>query len=255
MRRTSDLTEFLNAPENSVTRERLFFHRLCFDMYTAAAKRGYPLVVFSPEVDREGYDLVVDDGDNECRIQLKSRLVSSQTRIWKTWKRFLRPSLRDSGWFGFERSPEGVGLGGGVVIIEGNTRGDDFQITYHFTDLLILAALECGWIPGKAPARSQPRRRAPHNPGEQATDIIRQLRFGLGHERLHLPIGVFVKAKGIDELLALIGLHSSIHTNFRYRLHLRLGSKYNARTHGPLEHQILNDLATLVEHAGTVPET
>lgn len=243
-RPTSDITTFLKAPENSVTRERLLFHKLSFDMYCAAARRGYALVVFTPEVDREGYDLVLDDGDNECRIQLKSILASSKAGIWKTRKRFLRPLLRNAEWFGFDLSPEGVGLGGGLVLMECE---EDLGITYHYTDLLILAALSHGWIPGKAPVRQQRTAGSPRTPGEQASDIITKLRVGSGEERVDLPIGVFVTAKGIDQLLPLIGLHSSVNTNLRYRLWLRLGKGYQARTHGPLEREIRNDFKVVLQ--------
>ena len=46
-----DLQSFLKAGENTVTRERLLFHRFCFDAYLAVSRRMYALAVLSIEVD------------------------------------------------------------------------------------------------------------------------------------------------------------------------------------------------------------
>ena len=62
----TQLKQFLNAPINSKTRERIFFNRLYFDIKLAAARRGYSLTVFEPEVDREGFDVVLDDADTSA---------------------------------------------------------------------------------------------------------------------------------------------------------------------------------------------
>lgn len=77
------LKAFLSEPINSVTRERIFFNRLYYDLKLAAARRGYALTVFEPEVDRESYDIVLDDGDVERRFQLKTRMADSKTKTWE----------------------------------------------------------------------------------------------------------------------------------------------------------------------------
>lgn len=87
------LKKFLNAPVNTVTRERMFFNKLYFDLKLAAARRGYHLSVFEPEVDRDKFDVLLDDGDNERRIQLKAFSKSSGTSQWSSNKRFMRPDI------------------------------------------------------------------------------------------------------------------------------------------------------------------
>jgi hypothetical protein len=230
----SILTKFFLDTRNSVTRERLLLHRLSFDLYVAAAKRGYALALFSIEVDREGYDLVLDDGDYEARLQLKSILSSSTTRVWKTVKHLLRPQLLVAEKLGFELSPEGVGLGGGIVLIEFNTESPSLHVTYGYTDVVILSAMARGWVPGQESNR------------KQAETLLAELRKGSGAAKLEVPIGVFVRPKGPDELLALSGLHSISSTQFRYQIGLRLGRGYNFTEHGPLEDQIRTDLAILL---------
>jgi hypothetical protein len=59
---------FLEAKVNSVSRERIFHNKLFFDLKLAAARAGYHLSVFEPEVDRDAFDVFLDDGDNERRI-------------------------------------------------------------------------------------------------------------------------------------------------------------------------------------------
>jgi len=223
----------------------MLFHRLCFDLYASAVRAGYPLTVFSPEVDREGYDLVLDDGDYERRVQLKSILSVSSTRAWNTTKRFLRPELRSAGRLDFEVSPEGVGVDGGIVLIECDSKDPNLPVVYHFTDLMVLASVEQGWVPGKAPTRASHPSNASRTPGEQARDLLQELRTGSGHTKVEVPIGVFVKAVGPNELLALIGLHSSVNCTLRYMFDLRMGPDYDRPTHGPLETEIATQFSRL----------
>ena len=66
------LTRFLKAERNSITREVLLRHKFIFDVLLAAARRDYALQIFLGEVDREGFDIVLDDTDAIRKIQLKS---------------------------------------------------------------------------------------------------------------------------------------------------------------------------------------
>lgn len=232
----SSLTKFLLDPKNSVTRERLLYHRLCADLYASAARAQYPLTVFSPEVDRDGYDLVLDDSNNEYRVQLKSMLSVSSTRVWKTTKRFLRPGRHFAGWHGFKLSPKDEGVGGGIVLIECDSRKSDLPVTYRFTDLLILASIQKKWIPGKAAIRAQ--RNGNRTPSEQARDLILSLKSGSGSDPIKVPFGVFVTAASPDALAEIIGLHALGNTSLRYQINLRLRDKFDAAAHRPLEQRI-----------------
>jgi hypothetical protein len=133
------LTEFLKDPKNSVSRERIFYNRLYYDLKVAAARSDYDLQIFAPEVDRDGYDVIFDDRDNQRHIQLKTVLCSSGTVHWKGKKRFLRPSLAYAERLGFV--PAKSGLGGGVILIEIDDATNDGTVRYAYTDYFITLAL------------------------------------------------------------------------------------------------------------------
>lgn len=72
------LQAFLKAKVNSVSRERIFHNKLFFDLKLAAARARYHLSIFEPEVDRDAFDIFLDDGDNERRIQVKTAVPWGQ---------------------------------------------------------------------------------------------------------------------------------------------------------------------------------
>lgn len=59
----SRLAQYLREAANSVGREKTFNYRLYFDLKLAAALGNYHLQVFQPDVDKDGYDLVLEDGN------------------------------------------------------------------------------------------------------------------------------------------------------------------------------------------------
>lgn len=138
------LATFLHADANTVTRERLLFHRFCFDTCLAAARDGYPLAVLSIEVDREGFDVVLDDGDRERRIQLK--IVDGTTGKWSVPKRLIRPEAPVAARLGFRTTIEGKGIGGAIVVMEYDTATPALDVRYLLCDAHILAARAHGWI-------------------------------------------------------------------------------------------------------------
>jgi len=71
------LQEFLNKPKFSHSREALFNHKLLYDLKLVAARAGYHLSVYFPDVDHEGFDIILDDGDNLKKIQLKTVVKNS----------------------------------------------------------------------------------------------------------------------------------------------------------------------------------
>ena len=201
----TELTKFLNAPVNSKTRERIFFNRLYFDIKLAAARRGYSLTVFEPEVDREGFDVVLDDADTRRHLQLKSATVSAGTKKWTTTPRLLRPELIEIERMHFESSPHGEGLGGGVILILIDDEKAECPVKYFFTDLYIVAALSAGLmtqVGTRGNGVKQLRR-------DQARRVLDQLYEERDHNaELVLPRAVFLELKSPDCLLAIAGLHS-----------------------------------------------
>jgi len=236
----TDLKTFLKADENTVTRERLLFHRFCFDMYLAAARRAYPLAVLSIEVDREGFDVVLDDGDRERRIQLKA--VDAKTASWKTTKRFLRPEASLAQDLRFQPTIEGIGVGGAIVVMQYDPDAPDLSIKYLFCDAHILSAMAEGWVPRPKPRGRGRKPGSPHT----AEQLLTLLNCGIGAEHIEVPKGLFVEARGPEHLLALLEMHSPEDHQWCFMLRLRLGRQYTPETHGPLEREIQKHLQQLI---------
>jgi hypothetical protein len=195
------ISKFFKHPDNSGIREKIFFHRLYYELTLAAAHRGAFLQVFTPEVDREGFDIVLDDGEVSRRFQLKSFVKSARTASWKIQRRLLRPERRDAEALGFEFSPTGTGLGGGVILIKIDDSDDSCPVSYFYTDVFVLTALADEMIVSKRPARAR-----------QARNLISELRQGRGREPVPVPAGVFFKIRSASCLLAAAGFHSTEET-------------------------------------------
>ena len=203
MSKTDTLRTFLNDPRNTVSRERMFFNRLYFDLKLAAATRGYPLSIFEPEVDREGYDVVIDDADTQRRFQLKVFTHSSGTAQWCASKRFLLPPYPDNGVLGFETSPEGVGLGGGVIVMDVNDSDPSCPATLLYTDIYLIDAMEIGLVVNKDKTRSARTRK-------WCVEFKRQLGKTKHREKIKLRKPLFVRIDTVNALLAIAGFHSVI---------------------------------------------
>src|SRR5690606_36943725 len=118
---------------------------------------GYALAVFQPEVDRDAYDVVLDDGDYERRFQLKSYLKDAGTSKWDIGKNLLRPEDVYAEKLCLELPL--CGYGGGVILIEIDAAAEHPSVEYLFTDYFIIAGLEARmWleIPPDASRRGAP---------------------------------------------------------------------------------------------------
>ena len=194
---SDDTYSFLNEPKNMHAREAILMHRLFLDTKLAAARRSYYLNTYFDEVDHDGFDVIFDDQDSIKKIQVKSVGANNATRSWKIHKTILRPSLGMSDKLGFEASPEGIGVEGGVVLIEYKVQGGKLLAKYYYTDVFILLAFEIGLIVRKHKASS-----------ETIQKCLLGLRKGLGNEVLSVPKSAFLAASDPDALLSLMGLHS-----------------------------------------------
>lgn len=201
------LTDFFNNPVNSVTRERLFFHKLYFDIKLAAARANYPLSIFEPEVDRDKFDIVLDDGDNERRIQLKSFTKSSGTSQWTTSKRFMRPDMVSGDKLNI--APMDCGLGGGFILIEIDDSVDDAPVSYLYTDRALISGLASGLLIDERPAPTG-RGRRPEPRRTLAETFLSGLAGGDAHDPIQLHKGLFVRLKSPDAVLSIAGLHSTL---------------------------------------------
>ena len=69
---SNNLESFLFKEKNSRTKESLVNYRLFYDLKLAAALDGYDLSLYTPDVDRDGFDIIIDDHDSVRKIQLKN---------------------------------------------------------------------------------------------------------------------------------------------------------------------------------------
>jgi hypothetical protein len=196
----STLYRFLNDPSNSHAKEAILMHRLYFDLKVVAAARGYYLNTYWDDVDHDGFDLIFDDQDSLMKTQVKSVGAAAATNIWNIHKRILRPTFYQIDKLGFEASPQGEGVAGGVVLIRYRVEDDGrLEVDYLYTDLYVLLAFENGLI-----------QRGHGSSRNAIKTCLQQLREGLGSERLAVPRAAFVRAKSPAALLALLGLHGTL---------------------------------------------
>ena len=197
---TSGIAGFFDDSHNNTSREKMFFNRLYLDLKLAAAHSGYALSVFTPEVDRDGFDVLLDDGDCNRRFQLKTKLKTATTVSWKIHKRILRPSIQNAVSLGFSLSPGGVGLEGGFITIEIDNEHDECPVIYRYTDIFIISAFADGLI------------RDPQNPyrRKQAQDLLAKLKqLGSGKDEISIPINLLLQVKNPHCVLAIAGMHST----------------------------------------------
>lgn len=195
----SILYKFLDDPGNSHAKEAVLMHRLCFDLKLVAATHGYYLNTYWDDVDHDGFDLIFDDQDSLMKTQVKSVGAGAATNNWRIHKRILRPTIDQIDKLGFDPSPHGEGVAGGVVLIKYRVEGDDrLEVDYYYTDLYVLLAFKYALIQRK------------HGHSRSAiTKSLQDLGEGAGRERLTVPRPAFVRAKSPATLLALLGLHST----------------------------------------------
>lgn len=201
------IADFCRAPANSVTRERIFFHKLYFDLKLAAARRGYALNLFEPEVDRDAYDVMLDDGDTQRRVQLKTVLKSAKTATWKSNKRFMRLEPVYGEKLGM--APLDCGVGGGFVLIEIDDSDDEGGVGYLYTDYYLIQAMADHMIHEKVSRRGQKAFGQPaKDRADFAADFMAEIHSGSARDPIQLLPKHFIRAAGTDQLLTLLGLHA-----------------------------------------------
>lgn len=201
--KAESLRSFFANSANSVTREKIFFHRLSFDLTIAAALAGSHLNIYEPEVDRDGFDIVVEDEDGVGWYQTKAVLSSAKTARWKISVGFLRPdidSAEDYLW-----DPAEAGRGGGVILVEILDETPEGSVTYRYTDFHILTAIAEGYLvesPYNGPGRRAKGAR------EAANEMITGLRKSCRKDKVALTKQLFVTAGSVDHLMGMMGRKS-----------------------------------------------
>lgn len=204
---SKQLESFLKKPENMHGREALLMHVLFYDIKLAAARDEYYLNSYFDDVDHDGFDVILDDQNYIKKIQVKSVGAKNVTQSWAIHKKILRPSRYLLDRLGFDSSPEGKGTEGGVVLIKYRVREEALEITYHYTDVFVLLAFECGIV-----FRKDGRRQ------KAISKCFSELQSGLGNEKVKVPFAAFIEAKNPDSLLALMGLHNTIDSFWKHHV-------------------------------------
>jgi hypothetical protein len=217
--RMSALDSWLRHEGNSRSREFLSTARVIHDLMTAAAAADYDLLIYTPTVDRDGFDLILDDRDLLLPLQLKSVIKGGKAPSWSIHRHLLRPDMHDVELYGFESSPSGAGRGGGVLLLSLEPSGAELSLRYRYTDIDVLSALWSGLI--RLPSPSVRR--------------LQALRTALESEpggKVAVPRSAFLTARSPEHLLALAGLNSRARAG-EWPAHLRLLLAHENLPHRP----------------------
>lgn len=212
----SQIVNYLNSPKNSRIREAIFKYALFHDLKLAAANHKVNLKIYEPEVDNEGADIIMEGvADFSRKIQLKT-IYHSTTPHWSIHKRLLLPPLNQAEDYCIEDTFVNQ-FPGAVILTNGrepepsskhNHAGDypQNEYEYYYSDINIIYLKALGFF----------QRR---NSGEVAAKgVFEQIRNSSYVGKIELPRSLFVKTKGPDGLLALLGVVGNYDfVNFSHR--------------------------------------
>lgn len=142
--------DFFN--QNSTYREHFLKHKLFFDVQWEFAKQNQRILIYEPEYDQDGFDLIFDNLSYQRHIQVKSILIPATTSHWMIHRNLLRPHILELNNYPASPDSYGVGYGGGVLLIYGKIISEEkskqpiISTSYYFTDALIISALSLGII-------------------------------------------------------------------------------------------------------------
>ncbi|EGW23206.1 hypothetical protein [Methylobacter tundripaludum] len=209
---TSKLSKFLKSPGYSNARELLLTSRIKYDMLLAAAVRGEDLLIYTPTVDCDGFDLIFDDRRTRVPIQLKS--VAGKTNSWEIHRKLIRPPFSNLEGFRLHSPSYGAGRGGGILLVDikEEHHGESLEISYFYSDFLIIHLFLENLI--------QPKKIPPFKIDALKYEIIDQM-----DGKFNLPKWAFVKAKSPEHLLALAGLGSRVGGLWREYMYELLSGK------------------------------
>lgn len=209
MKTKTPLEEYLFKDSNSHSKESLVNNKLFYDLKLAAAKADYFLNIYTPEVDKDGFDIILDDQDQLLKVQLKTVMEKTTTNSWNIHKSLLRPHRYVCEDLGFESSPSGTGYQGGVIVIElEDSERSGLQLSYYYTDIIIICGLRDGIIDKATPPILDTMKK-----------FTTEINSGPANEKMPTPKSFFLKANSAEDLLALMGIHSPTNSgSFRYNI-------------------------------------
>jgi hypothetical protein len=207
------LTKFLVESTQSHAREEILNHKLLFDLKVAAGTCGYHLQNYSSDVDHEGFDVVLDDGVNLRKMQVKSVGRYAKTAKWDIHRGLLLPAVNNLEPLGFqykslqsEEERPCWGADGGVILIVYEVKGGEIEVAYRYTDVYIISAISLGILKRPKPTIAVAKKVRTALPQENAA------------QTLEIRKGLFVEAATPQHLLCLLGMKSLIKRNWQMRV-------------------------------------
>lgn len=150
---------------------------------------------------------MLDDGDTQRRVQLKTVLKSAKTATWKSTKRFMRLEPVYGEKLGL--APLDCGVGGGFVLIEIDDSDDEGRVSYLYTDYYVIQAMADHIIHEKLSRRGYKAFGQPaKDRADFAADFMREVHGSSARDPIQLLPKHFIRAGGTDQLLTLLGLHA-----------------------------------------------
>lgn len=193
MQKRKSLDDFLKENQHTVFREKLVNYHFFYQVKLSAAKAQCDISIYTSEVDRDGFDVLLDSGKHIKPFQIKTITTTSTAKFWKVKKNLLRPLSQNCIFYQYEKSPEGEGVEGAFVLIEiATTENDISGFRYYYTDYIILRAVEMGLIR--------------YRNSDYHVRVMKDLRHGNRQERVNLKKTCMIEVPGMDNILALADL-------------------------------------------------
>lgn len=194
------LSEFYRNPENTVTREHMFTSRLQFELLEAAGRRGVALRAYIPTVDRDGFDIIFDDGQSLVPVQLKTNIAN--TSSWKVHRKLYRPKRVYMPAYHLHSPSYNSGMGGGVIVMNISVSSNNqTSVSYMYSDFLILHMLKEGFFEKS-------------NLQLKVNDVYSST-IDEVDGKFSLNKCAFIEASNPDQLLNLMGLQSIYNSMWR----------------------------------------
>ena len=158
-------------------------------------------------MDRDSYDVILDDGDTQRQVQLKTVLKTAKTASWSSTKRFMR--LEEVYGDRLGMSPGDCGVGGAFILIEIDDEDDLGNVTYLYTGYYVLQALVEQIVREKSSRRAYKSFGKPaKDRADFAADFMAEIQRGSSRDPIILYRKHFLRVQRPNDLLILLGLHA-----------------------------------------------
>lgn len=194
----SKLNKYLKENGSSHLFEALLRSRLHYDLRLAAACKGYDLQMYCPDIDHDGYDIILDDKESSIRVQLKSTHGEPDSRKWSVHRRHILPTYKSVEKLGLIPGEVSEGREGGILWTISEVLESEIKVSYAYCDIAILAAFNYGFI----------KKVSDKNASKVGKGTWKRLCTRNEEKEFTISKNVFLKAESPECLLSLIGLSS-----------------------------------------------